>query len=347
MRARTFAPVAMAVALTGCSAPTLQEIAHIECANTVDLAFTRDGHVIAVAHPEAFTVYDIEAASVVREINLGAQPLDLAASPSRRSFAVALYDDLVFMLYDPEWERIPFKCIDKPTAVAVHSNSQTIAVAVGTTTPGENPIILKHTGTDSPEEEVCVTTGLFDAVAFAREGHDLFAGSSESSLEHMSIMQRVWRIDWPRGEFVAHDLNVRCRVTGVGVSPDNEVVHVGGTDGRIRVVNMETGEVLREYGAGNELCLVFAMSDDGLLSATGHGRDVALWLPPATPGGKQPPIIPLNREVFVYDAQSGKVVGHARCDGSVTAIAFSPDGRRLAVATHLSIQVYELPVEME
>jgi WD40 repeat protein len=103
-------------------------------------------------------------------------------------------------------------------------------------------------------------------------------------------------------------------VTSVAYTPDGRQVLSGSEDGVIRLWDVETGKLVRSYrghreGLGGIRCL--ALAPDGKTFASGNGTFE-------------------DCTVRVWDLASGKELtclrGHRE---AVTAVAFSPDGRRL------------------
>ncbi len=114
-------------------------------------------------------------------------------------------------------------------------------------------------------------------------------------------------------------------VASLAFSPDGKRIITGVCDGErgapagwgIRLWDLDTGKVLREFGGARAETVAVAFSPDGKLVASGNG-----WVRHKRYG---------DNKVHVWDAATGEAVwlgeGHT---AGVAGVAFSPDGRLLA-----------------
>lgn len=111
------------------------------------------------------------------------------------------------------------------------------------------------------------------------------------------------------------------------LSPDGGMVAISATDKKVHLWDVASGKKIRELDHA-ELPWGVAFSPDGRLIATGSGGT-----PLGDPAQQLVPVVDDN-SVRLWDAATGKLVrelkGH---EHSVWAIAFSPDGRRLATGS--------------
>ncbi len=98
------------------------------------------------------------------------------------------------------------------------------------------------------------------------------------------------------------------RVAAVAFSPDGRRLVVGGGDSRVRIWDVATGQQVRVWDGGGAAGLV--VSPDGKSAAVRSGK-----------------------AVHVFDMSTGREVARRELAGTVTALAFSPDGRGLAIGT--------------
>lgn len=118
----------------------------------------------------------------------------------------------------------------------------------------------------------------------------------------------TWEMLWSAN---AHQQDLWC----LAFSPNSELVATGGSDGQIRIWDVQTGKLTRRIDHGQRVTSV-AFSPDGLQIASGHWPD-------------SPEIQPVS--VNVWDVDTGELLrtlpGHSE---SVFGLAYSPDGRTLA-----------------
>jgi WD40 repeat protein/uncharacterized caspase-like protein len=89
------------------------------------------------------------------------------------------------------------------------------------------------------------------------------------------------------------------------------LAHTIRADDRLRLVDAETGTQIRDFGGEQQDLDAVGVTPDGrFVAAAGGGAEAAVW-----------------------DATTGKRVTTIPFDAPVTAIAFSPDGRRMLVGT--------------
>jgi WD40 repeat protein/serine/threonine protein kinase len=111
---------------------------------------------------------------------------------------------------------------------------------------------------------------------------------------------------------------------GVAFSSDGKLLASAGGDGRVKIWNSQTGEVIRQIPAHAKsvVCVTFHVD----------GRRVAA--------------VDVDNQVKVWDWTTGREEFRGRCDvgrkfGTAQTAAFSPDGRRLAAGSDGGVRVWD------
>jgi RNA polymerase sigma factor (sigma-70 family) len=165
------------------------------------------------------------------------------------------------------------------------------------------------------------------AVAFSPDGKVLASGSAESPI-------RLW--DVATGKELPQFQGKRLGLGGAwsyGIlrsftfSPDNRMLAVGGSDGKIHLWDVATAKEIRLFEGHSRTVFSLTFSADGKTLASG-GEDATLRL---------------------WDVATGKAIhplsGH---HGPVTSVALSPDGKTLATASwDRTIRLWEMPAGKE
>ena len=142
------------------------------------------------------------------------------------------------------------------------------------------------------------------AVAFSGDGKKVVASGWDSKVH-------VW--DAATGEETAASRGSGHTgwVNGMSFLPDRKTLISAANDSKVIFWDTSRGRELRHLDGPGKRAWCLAVAPDGKTFATGcHDQGVALW-----------------------DVRTGKVTSTIKVEGSVRGVAFSPDGRRLAVVT--------------
>jgi WD40 repeat protein len=166
------------------------------------------------------------------------------------------------------------------------------------------------TGTPTCTHETC---SRILSANFSPDGETLAVGSSDNTIDLFNVSPNGY-IQCLRG----HTSWVRA----VAFSPDGKTLASGSDDCSVRMWNAKTGNCCRVLTAHLDevLCVVFSPDGEFLVSGS-RDRSVKFW-----------------------NAQSGKIVNSRMFVDVVRSIAFSPDGKVLAVAYGAAIGVWNANV---
>ena len=237
------------------------------------------------------------------------------------------------------------------TALAYSPDGKMLAVS------GNREILLHTLDGSAPPKRL---SGLSDSIlslAFSRDGSLLVAGGGTPA--RFGEIQ-FW--DLPAGKLRRSVTMTGDTVFGVSLSPDGTRVAAGCTDNTVRILDAATGKELNKMGAHENWVLGTTFSVDGK-RVVSVGRDRSAKLTDAASGAFQENVNLLRGELaavarhpskdivviggedriaYVYQMDRPKNMKIAddttlirkleRQNGVITALAWSPDGNRIAVA---------------
>jgi WD40 repeat protein len=178
---------------------------------------------------------------------------------------------------------------------------------------------------------------LTTAVAFSPDGKKIAAASRNVAQLWDTLSGRELR------RFLSHNYPINCIV----FSRDGRFLLTGSNDKTARLWDVDTGRELRQFAAGRQVNAV-AFSPDGTRVATGNDAGkVDMW--DAGTGNKlltlpktqvrrisESDLAGMSDEqkmaFFVEDRRNAAMQSALNASASIAGIAFSPDGKRLAVA---------------
>ena len=180
------------------------------------------------------------------------------------------------------------------------------------------------------------------AVAFSPDGKYLAAGSTKKMVYLWDTS--TWK---PAPSLIGHT----DRICALAFLPDSKRLISGGFDNTVRLWDIPTGKEIRRYGAEDDLIRSLALAPDGKTVAAGTVKGtVHLWETETakelwqskeascilslvfSPGGQS--LAAVNRyRIMLWQADSGKPLQATQEPTSgVSLMAYSPDGKKLAVA---------------
>jgi eukaryotic-like serine/threonine-protein kinase len=183
-------------------------------------------------------------------------------------------------------------------------------------------------------------TGPVGDVAFSPDGTRLASGSADGTIKVWAAARpESVTFDVPRGGFFS-----------MAFSADGNRLAGGATDGTVHVLDALTGKPLLDpmkHPDSGHVCTV-SFHPEGNFLASGSGKGVRVWELPGgrevfrhggawrgetytvfSPDGKS--LVKADRVLRVWDTATWKQVHQRTLSKGVTSLAFSPDGKRLAV----------------
>jgi WD40 repeat protein/serine/threonine protein kinase len=308
-----------------------------------ELVFSEDGLLLySASGDQAIRIWDVEQQRCLTTLRGSSDEIyGLALSPDGTTLASACKDGVV-ALWDarprPEEEQPRLITLGQYDQPAFAPDSRVLAV------PRKGTVSLFDLATLREVQPLPLLGSDVWMVAYSRDGTLLISGSRSGKTRVWSCTERrlLQELDDPNDPgypdlFWADDrrlfaVNVAGnaiwwdtltgqsiqtfparRFSGVGLSPDGHLLAFGDETGTVHWLNAETGEVLRTTGSAHRAHVVgIAFSADGTQAASvGYDGRVAIWNPS-------------SRELIT--AFKGHMLG-------AHAVAFSPDGRRLATSS--------------
>ncbi len=157
------------------------------------------------------------------------------------------------------------------------------------------------------------------ALAFSPDGRGLVTGSSHTDRDSGEITGRVTMWDLATGEWEPIHRDRLGAILAVAFSPDGNTLASGGVSRIPRLWDVASGDRLHQLPRQRDWVYALAFSPDGEILVTGAGNTRARAR--TSPG-----------TLTLWDAASGTMITTIDTDNhGVTSVAFSPDGRQLAV----------------
>lgn len=153
-------------------------------------------------------------------------------------------------------------------------------------------------------------------IAFTPDGNTLASASEDKTA-------KLWEV--PSGKLVRTLSGHTGGVTTVAFSPDGKILATGSSDKTVRLWDTSTGEFVRALTGPKSRVSAIAFSPDGKMFAASTAENVA----------KRAMSLSISRssKVTVWDPQTGQEVHTSKSFYTpVTALAFRPDGKELAVS---------------
>jgi eukaryotic-like serine/threonine-protein kinase len=190
------------------------------------------------------------------------------------------------------------------------------------------------------------------SVSFSPDGRRLVSASYDKTV-------KVW--DVPSGKELLTFRGHTNEVNAVAFSPDGRQIASGGRDGLLKVWDAATGQVLQDIRGHSNPIVGVTFSPNGRLASADEDGVVKVWDPRMgqeaislnelagasatafSPNGRRIASGRVGGKVLkIWDTDTGVEVLHLHCEplNWITAIAFSPDGGRLAASHDQTVEMW-------
>jgi WD40 repeat protein/tRNA A-37 threonylcarbamoyl transferase component Bud32 len=229
----------------------------------------------------------------------------LAFAPDRRSFGVSLSDgDLGILSLETEHKPILWRRVFSHP-VSLGQNDAMAFAPDGSLIVHDYRLRWLVLGTD-PSQKPDLRhwpRGAYSTLLLpSPDGHTLAVGADDTV--------RIW--DWIHQDWQGDEVRLPASPRSLAYSPDGRVLAVGRTDGRITLLDPDSGDIRRSlYGHSQEVVSVAFSSDGRTLASGSLDGTVRLWH------------VATQQELFTLEDRQGR---------AVRSVAFSPDGEVLVTA---------------
>ena len=321
----------------------------------ISIACTPDGrYLLSSDTSKALTGFDLQSAPAPFEqftISLPGTPTYTVGSPRDSVVACAIGGDIV--------------CVAVPsgetTAVMKGHNGLIFRAtysADGTqlaTTSADGPICLWDAHSGELTRQLTLDTACRD-VALSPDGRWIAGGGVDGSI-------RLW--DRESGALQRTLLGSAGPVYAISFTPDSQSIISGGSDHTIRIWDTATGAAQDTLRGHQNLVLNIDVNADGTrVASSGNEHDILLWstqpsaalntvlladarMPPAdlsfSPEGNHLSGITMtSQQVQRWNATTHRgVASLGDGDSPIRAVAYSPNGQHMAVATRKTLQIFD------
>lgn len=307
-----------------------------------DVGFSHDGQIAAATYDDRIVLLQAETGQLIRQIDSIVNRQKIAFNPAGSQFAtVGSEEQSHLVIWDiPSGEAIrDFQAGSSIEDLVYTNDGSAILIASQT---GMLTLIDSQTGQTIREfqEYLGTNPGRLHYIAIDHDGSKVIAAS------YGTEMLPVWSFE--TGELVE-----RFSYAGVwsaAFHPQDGTILIGDHN-VLRTIDQESGAVVRANSGHESVILNLAVTSDGALAiTTGVDETIRVWDlqggqvlrqlsgPQAvlsdislSPDGRQLVVGSADGSVTLWDVETGQEIGKFVDDQPVTAVTFSPDGRKVLI----------------
>jgi WD40 repeat protein len=321
-------PFWIAIVMVSCAAA--QTGGHVLTADSdvFGVAFTKDGaNVAGLSSDNRVRLWDAHTGAVGKTVAIAADER-FSALPTGTNLVAVTAKDGAMELRDLETglpsKRFPAVSRASRRRVVSMSTPGAALVAGSNRVDGNSRDEVMRLWDPSGKERFAVPAGIggTSSMAVSPDGKLLAAGSYDTDM-------RVWNTR--DGELVGHINDVLVATFAMEFTPDGKFLVTGGVDRTLRFWDTSTWKLERQLKGQPEMISALAIAPGGRLIATGGFSEFT----------QENPV-----KVLLWDSASNQVVRSFDAPRIVSSLAFSPDGKVLAVACgKKSVQLWNLEVK--
>ncbi|MFN2142522.1 MAG: WD40 repeat domain-containing protein, partial [Candidatus Promineifilaceae bacterium] len=304
-----------------------------------NVAFSPDGQIVAATFNDRIMLWNAADGRLIHQIESAVSRQKIAFDPAGEQFAtIGSEAEGRLVIWDLASGEAVRK-IDRGSNIediVYSADGSTILIA---SISGVLTLLDAQTGEVIYEvqEDLGTSAGAMRFVALSPDGDRLIAAFANAGL-------LVW--DFATGDLL-HHFPYEGGVFAVAYHPQNGSVLTGGL-GNVRTINPQTGEIVRTNSAHNSSIVDLVITADGKRAVTTavdgivrlwdlqEGQVVRRFVEPnallfevaLSPDARTVLVGSTDGTATLFDAQTGEEIRQLVDDQPITAVAFSPDGRK-------------------